>query len=61
MTVIDPKEDFRPEEEPDPDIVRWMEPRPLAVSRLGVSTAIAGAFALGALSAAVIVLLPRRD
>ena len=38
-----------------------LAPRPLGVSTLGVSTAIAGAFALGALTAAVIVLLLRRD
>ena len=61
MAVIDPKEDFLPEEEPERDIVHWMEPRPLGASTVGMSTAIAGAFALGALSAAVIVLLLRRD
>jgi hypothetical protein len=34
-------------EDGEPDIVHWMEPRPLTLGPGGVSAAAAGAFALG--------------
>jgi len=39
-------------EEPDeePEIVHWMQPRPLSVGALGLSGAVAGAFVLGAVA-----------
>ncbi|THD77173.1 MAG: hypothetical protein E7812_14570 [Phenylobacterium sp.] len=41
--------------EPNGELVRWMQPRPLTVGAAGISLATAGAFALGAL--AVVALL----
>ena len=35
-------------EEAEPEIVHWMEPRPLSVGAGGISATAAGAFALGA-------------
>ena len=34
-------------EEAEPEIVHWMEPRPLSLGAGGISAAAAGAFALG--------------
>jgi hypothetical protein len=57
--MINPKDDFD-EDEPDKDIVHWMDARPLGVSTVGMSTVIAGAFAVGALTAVGLLFLSGR-
>ena len=37
--------------EDEPEIVHWMQPRPLSVGAAGLSGAVAGAFVLGAATA----------
>ena len=51
---------------PNGELVHWMQPRPLTVGPAGISAAAAGAFAMGAASAVVVLALmhwlgPRRD
>jgi hypothetical protein len=57
--MIDPREDFI-DDEPDKEIVHWMEARPLGVSTVGVSSVMAGAFAVGALTAVGLLFLTGR-
>jgi hypothetical protein len=57
--MIDPREDFL-EDEPDKEIVHWMDARPLGVSTVGVTTAMAGAFAVGVLSTVGLLFLTGR-
>jgi hypothetical protein len=45
------------ETEEDPDIVHWMAPRPLSVGAVGLSSAVAGAFVLGAATAVGVLAL----
>ena len=50
----------------EPEIVHWMEPRPLTVGAAGLSGAVAGAFVLGAATAVGVLALihwlgPERD
>ena len=44
-------------EEPDREIVQWMQPRPLTVGPGGISATAAGAFALGAATAVAVLAL----
>ena len=46
-------------EEPNGELVHWMEPRPLSFGPAGLGMAVAGAFALG-LAAALIAVGVRR-
>jgi len=65
-SVLDDIDDILPQE-PNGEVVHWMEPRPLTVGAAGISIATATAFALGALTAvATLALLhwlgpPRED
>lgn len=44
-------------EEPDGEIVHWMDPKPLAIGPAGLSSAVAGAFVLGAVTAVGVLAL----
>jgi hypothetical protein len=46
-------------EEPNAEVVHWMEPRPLTVGAAGLSLAVAGAFALGLAAALIAVAVSR--
>jgi len=46
-------------EEPEREIVHWMEPRPLTLGPSGISMAAAGAFTLGAATAVAVLALMR--
>jgi hypothetical protein len=46
-------------EEPNGELVHWMEPRPLTFGPAGLSLAVAGAFALGLATALIAVGLTR--
>ena len=46
-----------PYAQPEPEIVHWMEPRPLTVGAGGISATAASAFALGAAAAVVVLSL----
>jgi hypothetical protein len=43
--------------EPNGEVVHWMEPRPMSVGPAGVSMAAAGAFALGALATVAVLAM----
>jgi hypothetical protein len=45
---------------PDGEVVHWMDRRPMSVGATGLSTAVAGAFLLGAAAALGLVLLSGR-
>ncbi len=45
------------EAEEDPEIVHWMAARPLSVGAVGLSSAVAGAFVLGAATAVGVLAL----
>jgi hypothetical protein len=44
-------------EEAEPEIVHWMEPRPLSLGPGGISAAAAGAFALGVAATLAVLAL----
>lgn len=44
-------------EEPDGEIVHWMEAKPLSIGPAGLSGAVAGAFVLGAATAVGVLAL----
>ena len=46
-------------EEPNGELVHWMEPRPLSFGPAGLSLAVAGAFALGLATALIAVGVSR--
>jgi len=46
-------------EEPNGELVHWMEPRPLTFGPAGLSLAVAGAFALGLATAMIAVGVTR--
>jgi hypothetical protein len=46
-------------EEPNGELVHWMEPRPLSFGPAGVGVAVAGAFALGLTAALIVVAVGR--
>ncbi len=46
-------------EEPNAEVVHWMEPRPLSFGAAGLSLAVAGAFALGLATALIAVGVSR--
>jgi hypothetical protein len=46
-------------EEPNGELVHWMEPRPLTFGPAGLSLAVAGAFALGLAAALIAVGVTR--
>jgi hypothetical protein len=46
-------------EEAEPEIVHWMEPRPLSVGAGGISATAAGAFVLGAAATLTVLALMR--
>lgn len=46
-------------EEPNGELVHWMEPRPLTFGPAGISLAVGGAFALGLAAALLAVGLSR--
>lgn len=46
-------------EEPNGELVQWMEPRPLSVGATGLTLAAAGAFALGVAATLIAVGLSR--
>ena len=49
-------------EEPNGELVHWMEPKPMSLGAMGVTAATAGAFALGvAATLAVVAVLRLRD
>jgi uncharacterized protein (DUF2345 family) len=58
MTMSESAQDVLAEE-PEGEIVHWMEPRPLTVGPAGITAATAGAFVLGAASAVAILALMR--
>ncbi|WP_374471759.1 hypothetical protein [Phenylobacterium sp.] len=43
--------------EPNGEVVHWMEPRPMSVGPAGISMAAAGAFALGALTTVAVLAM----
>lgn len=45
--------------EPNGELVRWMEPRPLSFGAAGLGVAVAGAFALGLAAALIAVGVSR--
>jgi hypothetical protein len=56
MTMSDYVEEVHPEE-PEGELVHWMEPRPLTVGAAGISVAAASAFALGAVATVAVLAL----
>ena len=46
--------------EPNGEVVQWMASKPLTVGAAGISAAVAGAFALGALTALGVLALMHR-
>ena len=46
-------------EEPNGELVHWMEPRPLSFGPAGLSLAVAGAFALGLATALIAIGVSR--
>jgi hypothetical protein len=51
------EDDLPDDPDVEPEIVHWMEPRPLSVGAAGLSGAVAGAFVLGALTAVGVLTL----
>jgi hypothetical protein len=56
MTEHDYVDDILPQE-PNGELVHWMEPKPLTVGPAGISAAAAGAFALGVAAAVTVLAL----
>lgn len=50
-------EEDAPEDEPDRELVQWMQPRPLTVGARGLTGAVVAAFALGAVTAVGVMAL----
>ena len=55
-SVFEDIDDILPDE-PEGELVHWMEPRPPSLGPTGVSLATAGAFALGALATVGVLAL----
>ena len=53
-SIFDEIDDILPQE-PNGEIVHWMQPKPLTFGPAGLSLATAGAFALGALSVVAVL------